>query len=425
MARHHHHAPGPVSVGLDIGTSKIAICVGTIHEGVPTILGMSKSPSGGIRKGVISDIEETISALSAALATAERIAGMPIQSATVGIEGNHITTTTSKGVVAVSRPNSEITPEDTLRVIEAAKSVALPPNQEILHALPRFFSVDGLDGIKDPVGMVGIRLEVDTYVIGTSTAAVRNMERVLNSAGIRMANMCFGPLATAQAVLDKAQKESGVILIDIGAATTSLIIFEEGEVIHAAVLPIGSSHITNDIAIGLRTTLEIADRIKQEYAYASARDISDDDMIDFSELKPDEEGTTNRKYVCEIVEARLSELFSMVRDELRLIERDGMLPAGAVFTGGGASIAGLVESAKELLQLPAQIGVSPSTISGMIDKLDDPTYAMSTGLMLTGLTHREAPIRSHQHPSPGLTQFDNHMNDLFDKAKGIFKNLLP
>jgi cell division protein FtsA len=279
---------GHISVGLDIGTSKITICIGTLQDGIPTILGMSKSPSAGIRKGIVSDIEETISALSAALVAAERIAGTPITSAIVGIEGAHITTTTSKGVIAASHPNAEITPEDTMRAIEAARAVALPPNQEILHVLPRLFSVDGLEGVRDPIGMTGIRLEVETYIIGASTAAIRNLTRAITSAGLKVDDLIFSPLATANAIVDKQLRESGVVLVDFGAATTSLIVFEEGEIVHANVLPIGSSHITNDIAIGLRTNLEIAERIKQEFAYAVASDISEDEMIELSMFDPSE-----------------------------------------------------------------------------------------------------------------------------------------
>ncbi len=411
---------GNIAVGLDIGTSKIAICIGTIQDGVPTILGMTRAPSAGIRKGVISDIEETISALSAALVTAERIAGLPIQSVIAGIEGAHITTTSSKGVVAVNRSNSEISPEDTQRAIEAARAVALPPNQEILHVLPKLFSVDGLEGVKDPIGMVGIRLEVDTYIIGASTAALRNLTRVLSAAGVQVDNIVFSPLATAQAVLDKPQRESGVILADFGAATTSLVVFEEGEIIHATVLPVGSSHITNDIAIGLRTNLEIAERIKQDYAFAISHEIGDDEIIELSEYDPGEEATTSRKYVCEIVEARLGEIFSMIRDELRMIGKDGLLPAGIVFTGGGARLAGLSDSAKEVLQLPARIGTPFANLSGMIDKLDDPLFATSVGLMLAGLVQPGGETRT-----PSLGKIDHHMNTIMDRAKGLFKNLLP
>ena len=418
MARAVSH----LSVGLDIGTSKIALCIGTLQDGVPTILGMSRSPSAGIRKGVVSEIEETISALSFALEAAERISGTPIQSVTVGIEGAHITTTRSKGVVAVNRPNSEISPEDSYRAIEAARAVALPPNQEILHVLPKLFSVDGLEGVKDPAGMVGIRLEVDTFIIGASTAALRNLTRAVSSAGLQVDDLVFGPLATANAVIDKPQRENGVMLVDFGAATTSLIVFEEGDVIHANVLPIGSSHITNDIAIGLRTNLDMAERIKQEYGYALSADITDKEVIDLADIDPSEETTTSRKYVCEIIEARLGEVFSMIRDELRIIGKDGMLPAGVVFTGGGARLAGLADAAKDMLQLPAEIGTPFGTISGMVDALDDPLYATSVGLMMTGLTH---PHGHGPRPTMPLTSFDQHINGVFDKAKGFLKNLLP
>lgn len=411
---------GHIAVGLDIGTSKISTCVGMLQDGVPTILALTRSPSAGIRKGVISDIEEAISALSASLANTERMAGMHLHSAVVGIEGSHITTTHSKGIVAVNRGTSEIAPEDTARAIEAARAVALPPNQEILHVLPKLFNVDGLEGVKDPVGMMGIRLEVDTYIIGASSAAIRNLGRVITSAGLKLDDLVFSPLAAAQAVLDGPQKENGVIVIDFGAATTSIIIYEEGDIIHATVLPIGSSHITNDIAIGLRTNLEIAERIKQDYAYAQAHFIADTEMIELSEFDPTETATTSRKYICEIVEARLNEIFSMVREELRAINRDGMLPAGAVLIGGGSRLSGIVDAAKDMLQLPAQMGTPPANITGMIDSLDDPLYTTSIGLMMMGLHHAHQPSRSLQ-----LGKMDTQISGMFEKAKGLFKHLLP
>lgn len=419
MQRHHGHN-GHISVGLDIGTSKIAFCIGTLQDGVPTILTLCKSPSAGVQRGVISNIEETISALSGAIANAERMAGTQIQSATVGIQGTYVTTTNSKGVVAVTRPNSEVGPDDVARVIEAARAVALPPNQEILHIIPRLYTLDGMEGVKDPVGMTGIRLEVDTFIIGASTAAIRNMTRAVSSAGIHINEIVFSPLATAEALLNKSQKESGVVLVDIGSTTTSFIVYEEGDVVHAAVLPVGSSHITNDIAIGLRTTLEIAEQIKQQHAYALSRDIDDNEIIELSDYDPEEETTTHRRYVCEIVEARLGELFSMLREELRLIGKDGMLPAGVVFTGGGARLSGLTSAAKEMLQLPAQVGAPSSEISGMIDKLDDPLYATSVGLMLSGLSQPAQGPRLAPSFGP-----NDPLNSVFEKAKGLFKHLLP
>lgn len=421
MRRTTHSHTGPIAVGLDIGTSKIAFCIGTLQDGVPTVIGMSKSPSGGLHKGVITNIEETISALSGAIATAERVSGLQIESAVVGIEGTYITTANSKGVVAVTRAGSEIGPDDIERVIEAARAVALPPNQELLHILPKLYSIDGLEGVKDPLSMTGIRLEVDAYIIGASTAAIRNLTRAVSSAGLHIDGLMFSPLATAQALLTKQQRDNGVLLVDIGAATTSVVVFEEGDVTHATILPIGSSHITNDIAIGLRTTLEVAEQVKQQHAYAVSAEINDSEEIDLSQYDPNEETTPHRKYVCEIVEARLNELFAMLREELRLIERDGMLPAGVVFTGGGSRLAGLTNAAKDTLQLPAQLGTPGEEISGMIDKLDDPVYATSVGLMLHGLTESQQPGR----PSLSLGGHEQIVNNVVDKAKGFLKNLLP
>lgn len=412
--------PNNLSVGIDIGTSKIAICAGVLQEGHPVVLGLTKSPSSGVTRGSIVNIEETVSALSTAIVDAEQLTGSTIRSAVIGVSDPRIIATTSKGVVAVNQANSVVTEADMQRAVEAAQAVALPPNQEVIHILPRAFSVDGQEPIKDPSNMTGVRLEVDTFVIGAPTATMRNLNQAVRQAGLEIQDIIYAPLAASNTLLDNAQRESGVILIDIGASTTSIIVFEEGEIIHTAILPLGSSHITNDIAIGLRTNLHNAERIKQELAYALSSSVGADEIIDLSEFDPNEDGTTNRKYVSEIVEARLNELFSMIQEELRQIGRDGKLPAGAVFTGGGARLAGLVEAAKELLRLPASIGMPQGTISGMIDRLDDPIYSTSVGLMLNGLTGPS--LRNSQIP---LGSIDKYFDGFTNKAKNIFKHLLP
>lgn len=409
-----------LAVGIDIGTSKIAICIGTVQEGNPIILSLTKSPSGGVSKGTITDIEGAVSALSSALIEAERVAGFPVQFASIGLADPRITATTSKGIVAVNQANSLITPADTQRAVDAAQAIALPPNQEIIEVVTRNFSVDGQDVVKDPTNMSGVRLEADTYVIGAPVAAVRNIQQVIKRASIEPIAITYAPIAAAAALLDKAQMESGVMLLNFGAATTSLIVFEDGDILHTAILPVGSSHITNDIAIGLRTNLHNAERIKQECAYALSSAVDGDETIDLSEFDPTEETTTSRRYVSEIVEARLNEIFSMVRDELRSVGRDGTLPAGAILTGGGARLAGLVEATKDMLQLPAALGIPQGTISGMIDRLDDPIYSTAVALMLTSLNQQPMRGGGFRLPTGDLS-----FNGLTGKAKKIFKNLLP
>lgn len=408
-----------IVVGLDMGSTKAVVCVGTIKEGVVDIIGISKKPSTGLRRGTVVDIEETVSAITATLEEAERMAGIPINNVYASIGGTHITSANSRGVIAVSRADGEISEADVERVLEAARTVAMPPNQEILHVIPKYYIVDDQEQVKDPLGMTGVRLEVETLVIGVSTSAIKNLAKCIKQTGLGINDLIFTSLASAKVLLSKKQKEIGVMLLDIGANTTQLAIFEEGNLIHAKVLPVGAEHITNDIAIGLRTSIEAAEKIKVKYANADSTKLKEVEQIKLASFDPTAEEKVSKKYIAEIVEARLTEIFSMVRDELKEIRRDGMLPAGVVLTGGGAKLHGLVEFSKEYLRLPTQIGYPTSEVAGMVDKLDDPSYTASVGLMLWGLdqTHREQGKQFKINSSS--------VNTIVDKAKDIFKQFMP
>lgn len=408
-----------IVVGLDVGTTKVATCVGSYQENGMEIIGLAKTPNTGLRKGMVADIEETVSAISAVLENAERMAGIPLTSCYVGINGSHINSINSKGVIAVSRADGEITQSDVERVIEASRAVAIPPNREILHVIPKDFIVDGQEGIKDPVGMTGIRLEVETHVISGSTSAIRNLSKCVTQAGLDIERIIFSPLATAKMLLSKKQKELGVALIDMGAGTTSIAVFEEGDIIHCGVVPVGSMHITNDIAIGLRISLDAAEKIKLKFGTAIGEKIRDSETINLSDFENGESEKTKRKYVAEIIEARLTEIFSFVKDDLKKIGKDGMLPAGIVLTGGGALLEGLVDFVKEYLRLPAQIGLPILEASGVVDKLDNPVYATSVGLMFWGLD--EAPLETN-----GLSKLNiPNMGGVVEKTKNFFKQFLP
>ena len=410
-------AQNNISVGIDVGSTKIITCVGKFENGTTDIIGVGQSQNQGIRKGVIVDIEETVSAISSSLEEAERMAGFPIQSAIVGISGAHIEAEESKGVIAVSRPDGEITDEDSKRAIEAARAIPNKPNREVLHVMPRSFIIDGQEEIKDPSGMNGIRLEVDANIISTSTNAIKSLSKAIEQAGIHIEEIVFSPLATTKALLSKRQMDIGVILIDLGASTTSFAVYEEGDLIHCGVIPIGSTHITNDIAIGLRTNIDIAEVIKNKYGYAIPDKVAEKEEISLDKIDKHEEGTVNIKYVSEIIEARLNEIFLMIRDDLREINRDGTLPAGIVLTGGGTKIDGVVELAKATLCLPAQVGKPIMEISGLVDKIDDPVYSTSIGLMLWG-----------KDKTGGGNSFDfdvKNLNGVFGKIKSAFKNFLP
>jgi len=404
-----------IVVGLDVGTTKVAICVGRVDEGLINIIGFSRVPNAGVRKGIVVDVEDTISAITAALEQAERMSGVPIKSAVLGLSGAHITSTASHGVVAVSRADGEITQNDVTRVIDAARTVALPPNREIIHVVPKFYTVDNQPGIIDPIGMTGIRLEVESVVIGGSTVAIKNLTKCAHQAGLGIEELIFSPLASAKALTNKKQKELGVAVVDIGGGTTSLAIFESGDILHCAVLPIGSMHITNDIAIGLRTSLDLAEQIKIKYGSAIPGKIRESENISLSHLDPQENQKVERKYVAEIIHARLMEIFSLVKEELRKVGKDGMLPAGIIFTGGGSKLEDLVELAKTELRLPAQIGLPVFEMTGMVDKLQDEVYSTSVGLMLHGLEN---------HDTPNSFNF-NLDGGVLDKAKGFLKQFLP
>jgi cell division protein FtsA len=407
-----------VVVGIDVGSTKIATTIGNMQEKGIDIIGVGFAPSNGLRKGMVVDIEETVSSISASLEEAERMSGLPVTEALVSIGGIHIQSSASKGVIAVSRQDGEIVENDVLRVLDAARSVSVPPNREILHALPRVYAIDGQTDIKDPIGMTGIRLEVETQVISGAAAPIKNLTKCLEQAGIHVSDMVFTPLAAARAVLSKRQMEIGVALVDIGGGTTSFAIYEEGDVIHAGVLPVGATHITNDIAIGLRTSIDTAEVIKIKYGNACPEKVPANAELDLKKIDAQEEGKIQLHYVAEIIEARLNEILVMIRDELRKVGREGMLPAGVVLTGGGAKQEGIIELSKQVLKLPAQVGQLTHDVSGMIDNISDPLYSASVGLMLWGLEAGNATAS----PKRGVAQ---PLTGALGRAKSLFKNILP
>lgn len=378
-----------IIIGLDVGTCNIRVIVAQYKEEGKKfqILGVGQAPSNGLRKGIVVDIEETVAGINRAKEMAERVSGCPIDKAYICISGNHISCRPSKGVIAVSRADGEISVEDVERTISAASAVCLLQNREILHILPRCFIVDNQDRIKDPVGMSGVRLEVDALLVEGCTPFIRNLTKCVEQGGIEIEGLILAPLAGAQAVLSKRQKELGVLVLDMGGGTTGLTVFEEGDIIHTQVLPIGSSHITNDIAIGLRIPIDTAEKVKIEYGSVLPKEISKKDTIDLSKLGEGED-IISRQYVAEIIEARTSEIFDLVNKELKKIDRQGLLPAGIILIGGGAKMPGLVDFAKEKLHLPVQVGF-PMELEGMIDQVDDPSFATAIGLTFWGVNQQE------------------------------------
>ncbi|MCA9376119.1 MAG: cell division protein FtsA [Candidatus Doudnabacteria bacterium] len=415
-------ATNDIIVGIDVGSGTIRAVVGRAQEdeeGVRSlhVIGVGEATSGGMRRGVIVDIEEAVSAISEALEKAERTSGMPIERAFVSASGTHIQSQTSKGVIAVSRADNEIAEDDVQRVVDAASTVSVPPNQEILHVVPQSYSVDTQENVKDPVGMSGIRLEVEATIISGSSAYVKNLTKCVQRAGVEIEGIVIAPMAASMSVLTKRQKELGVALVDVGAGTTSLIVFEEGDMLHSAILPVGSGHITNDLAIGLRTSVDVADKVKLKHGSADPKEFKDGQTVDLRKLGGDEDGVVSRKEIAEIIEARLSELFDLVGAELKEINRQGQLPGGIVLVGGGAKLPGLVDVAKDRLKLPAQIGF-PERLPGLNEALDDPSFAVAQGLVLWGYKHLAEPSR-------GLKGGILSVSDSVGKIKERFKAFLP
>ncbi len=384
MARTHY------LTGIDVGSSTVRVVVAQKDPqgGELQILGVGTAFMGGMQKGIVTDVEEAASALGKALDTAERISGVPIERAYVSINGSHITSQNSRGVIAVSRADGEITSDDVDRVVNAAQAVSLPANREILHVLPQKFIVDG-QHISDPVGMTGVRLEVEAHIIDGSAPFIKNLTKVVNQAGVHIEDFVFSPLASAVSVLNKRQKELGVALVDLGAGTTSMVVYEENVLLHTSVLSVGASHITNDVAIGLRTSIDVAETVKVEHGTAIVSGVSENEMIEIEDEDGEQE-SISRKEVSNIISARLEELFSFIDQELKNIGRSGLLPAGIMLTGSGAHMDGIVDVAKKRLKLPVRIG-HPIEVTGVIDSADDPALAVVFGLILWAFEQEHRP----------------------------------
>ncbi len=404
--------------GLDIGSNSVRMAVGQLlgkENGnlELQILGAAESPSEGVQKGVVSSIEDVVSSISACLERVERMVGVPIDSVWVGISGLHILSQTSKGVVAVSKANSEITEEDVNRALEAARSIATPLNYEVLHVLPRHYTVDGQTGIKDPTSMTGVRLEVDTQIILGASSQIKNLTKAVYRAGLDIEDLVLSIIATAEIVVTKRQKELGVMVVNIGGTTTGMAVFEEGELIHTAIIPLGSQNITNDIAMGLRIPPEdMAERVKIEYGDCG----NSSGEIDLFEVGAPEHQIVKRKFLSEIISARVEEILQKVDDELRKIQRSGMLPAGVVFTGAGAKLPGLVELAKKVLRLPANLGYPLNAVS-VTDKVNDLGFATAVGLVKWG---SEMQGRAHGKRAGG-----KKIGDFFGRLKKGLSDLIP
>jgi len=368
-------------VGLDIGTTKICAVVAEPTASGVDVIGIGTHPSRGLRKGVVVDIDATVDSIKHAVEEAELMADCEISSVYAGIAGGHIEGFNSHGIVAVK--DREVTDNDVRRVIDAAKAVAIPMDREVIHVIPQEYIIDDQDGIREPLGMSGVRLEAKIHIVTAAVTSAQNIVKCANKAGLNVVDIVLEPLASAEAVLADDERDLGVCLIDIGGGTTDIAVFADGAIKHTCVLGLGGYHVTNDIAVGLRTPFDEAERIKKRFGAASARLLGSDDVITVPSVGGRRPREVSRKILCEIIEPRIDEILTLSRQEIVKAGLEDKIPSGLVLTGGCAALAGIGELAEEIFEAPVRIG-QPWRVGGLQDVVRSPMYATGVGLVLYG-----------------------------------------
>ncbi len=375
-------------VGLDIGTTKISCVVAEMKEnGAVSVVGNGRAPSRGLRKGVVVHMDATVEAIKTAVEAAELMAGVSVESATVGIAGAHIRSFNSRGVVAVSGKDGTVSKDDVKRVLEAAQAVSIPQDREVLHMLPQEFVLDDQGGIADPAGLTGQRLEANVHIVTAATTSVQNLVTCVNRAGIVVRDTVLEQLAAAEAVLGRDEKELGVALIDVGGGTTDLAIFEKGSIWHTAVLPVGGNHFANDLAVGLRTPIPDAERLKLKYGCAVSSMVEGDEAIEVPSVGERKPRLLSRQVMAEILQPRAEEIFTLIHEEVVRAGFEKQLNAGLALTGGGSLLPGMVEVAEQIFDLPVRRGQAAG-IDGLTEPTSGPDDATAIGLALYGARHR-------------------------------------
>jgi cell division protein FtsA len=368
-------------VGLDIGTTKICVVVAKVAEGKVNIVGIGSHPSTGLRKGVVVNMDSTVNSIKKAVEEAELMAGIKIDSCLVGIAGAHIKSFNSNGVVAIK--DKEVRRDDVARAIDAAKAVAIPADRELIHVIPQEYIIDDQDGIKDPIGITGVRLEVKTHIVTGSVSSAQNIIKCCKLAGLNVDDIILGQLASSEATLTPEEKEIGVALVDIGGGTSDIAVFINGSIKFTSVLPFGGNNITNDIAIGLRTPLEEAEKIKKKYGCAFANMIGANETIEVPSVGGRKPRTLMRKTLADIIEPRVEEISSLIYQEIKKSGAERLLASGVVITGGCANLEGIPELAENIFNLPARRGY-PIGLGGLVDVVNNPIYATGVGLLVYG-----------------------------------------
>ncbi len=414
-----------IVTGIDLGSSKICTIIAQVSEERTSIIGVSAVPSRGLKKGVIVDIDSAVEAIASSLEAAERMAGYAVSTAFVSVDGSHISSLNSKGVVAVAHQDSEISAEDVTRATEAAQAVSIPGSQEIIHVIPRGFIVDNQDGVRNPVGMSGVRLEVETNIIYGSATSMKNLVKCVQQVGVDVEELVFGGLSAAGATFSDTEKELGTILTDIGGGTSQLVIFSNGSPAYCSVLPVGGQNITNDLAIGLRTSLETAEKIKLKLSTPSGDALPYETTKDGTEFIIPElslengglssSGSISRKLLDDIIKARLTEIFSLIGVEVKKSGMMGKLPGGIVVVGGASETRGLLEVARNVLKMPVRVGC-PTGVTGLIDEVSGSAFSAAVGLVLFGAKDSSSSSRQ---------VLRGRVGSVFSKVIGFIKSFLP
>lgn len=371
-------------VGIDVGTTKVCTLVGELSDnGGLNVVGVGISPSKGMRKGIVVDVQQAADAIAESVQKAERTSGYKITRANVSLAGEHIESTNSVGVVAVGREEG-ITAEDVDRALDSARAVSIPHGREIIHIIPRGFTVDGQDGVRNPLGMHAFRLEVEAHIVTASLTALLNLNKCVQGVGVEVDEMVLNSVSSGEAVLTETEKEMGVILADIGGGTTDLAIYIEGMIWHTKVLPVGGNHVTNDVAIGLRLPFNIAEKVKIERGHAHSADVDTNSTFDLQSFNEGGAVRIARHDLTQVIEARMEEIFGLILQEAKRSGYDGLLSAGLVLCGGASQLPGLRALAQDVMDVPVRVA-QPQNLQGLVDALHNPAFATSVGLLRWGM----------------------------------------
>lgn len=405
-------------VGIDVGTTKVCALIGEVGEGgTLQIVGVGVSPSRGLRKGNVVNVPETTAAIAAAVERAERISGYEIGRAYVSLAGEHISALNSRGVVAITRSDHAIDQEHVERALADAQAIAIPHNREVIHIIPRGYTLDGQEGVHSPMGMYGFKLEVEAHIITASAASVQNLAQCVRGAGVEVDAFVINPLASGEAVLSSSERDLGVVLADIGGGTTDIGIFIDGTLWHTAILPIGGNQVTHDIAMLLRLPFDTAEAIKIEHGHALPEAVPAEATFSAKAFGDNGAQTISRRDLAAIISARVEDIFELILREIKRSGYDNMLPAGVVLCGGTSLLPGIRELGREVLGLPVRIA-TPGDLSGLTDTLSSPAYATSVGLLRWGLREDAVALRPHERERVRRSLFSN-------RIKGVLKALLP